>query len=110
MSGETEIVNLVQRLSNYLLDHPRASDTADGIAAWWTAPGAPPSDAVLQAALAWMIDCGVLATFQAADGRTHYRCRHELADLRLRLELGRNLGSLAGGPGAAGGRRGRRPH
>jgi hypothetical protein len=95
MSGEPEVVTLVKRLSNHLLQHRRASDTAEGIASWWIASIPPPNPDALDAALQWMVDCGVLAAVGAADGRVHYRCRRDIDDLELRLDaLARDPHSL----------------
>lgn len=95
MSGEPEVVTLVKRLSHHLLLNRRASDTAEGIASWWLASTPPPHPRALEAALHWMVDCGVLVAVNAADGRIHYRCRHDIDDLELRLDaLARDPHSL----------------
>ncbi len=95
MSEEPEVVSLVKRLSSHLLQHRRASDTAEGIASWWIASSPPPSPGALDAALRWMVDCGVLVALGAADGRVHYRCRQDVDDLELRLDaLARDPHSL----------------
>ena len=44
-----------------------------------------PSPASVEAALCWMVDRGALAAVNAADGRVHYRCRHDRADVGQRL-------------------------
>ncbi len=95
MSDESEFAYLVKRLCAHLRQHRRASDTAQGIASWWIGSDRPPSPVALGAALDWLVDCGVLVAFRAADGRTHYRCPQDIDDLELRLDaLSRDPHSL----------------
>lgn len=86
MSAAPEVVTIVKRLSTYLKKFPQASDTPEGIACWWVEPGVQARLAAVEAALNWMVNCGVLAATSAADGRVHYRCRHDIDDLEVRLD------------------------
>ncbi|MFS8979367.1 hypothetical protein PO002_33620 [Cupriavidus necator] len=52
--------------------NPLACDTQDGIATWWLSPVVVP-ERDLAIALAWLERAGVIASFEAADGRVHYR-------------------------------------
>lgn len=103
MSDEPDVASVVKRLAAYLAGHPRASDTAEGIAAWWLPPPPPVTPEEVAAALSWLVDCGVLAALPAADGRVRYGCRADRPDLALRLgALARDPHALLGtdtGPG-----------
>ena len=101
MSEEPEAVTIVKRLSIYLRKNPQASDTPEGIACWWVEPGTAATPGAVEAALAWMVTCGVVTVVRAADGRVHYRCRRDLDDLEVRLDaLSRDPYSLL--PGSRG--------
>jgi hypothetical protein len=63
---------LVRRLALYLRANPHAGDTEEGIAQWWL--GIEPSSMVLlERALGWFENHGLLETVRIADGRVHYR-------------------------------------
>lgn len=85
MSAELEIVTIVKRLSHYLRKNPQASDTPEGIACWWVEPGVATTPGAIEDALAWMVNCGALASVRAADGRVHYRRCLDSDDLDVRL-------------------------
>ena len=62
----------VQALTAYWLLHPHASDSLEGICRWWL--NATPIPAVLvEQALVWLTERGVVAAQHAADGRVRYR-------------------------------------
>jgi Fe2+ or Zn2+ uptake regulation protein len=77
---------VAQALVSYLLTHPAACDSADGIAHWWfdLEDGVSPNE--LQRTLESLIERGLLESSCAADGRVRYRRRAELAMLRAYLE------------------------
>lgn len=68
---------VANELLTYWRKRPHASDTLEGICDWWLS-SLFASPELVEAALAWLISRGVVATTTAADGRTHYR----LADNR----------------------------
>lgn len=61
----------VQMLARYLRAHPHVCDTAEGIGHWWLLDLAPLP--VVEEALDWMIERGMLEPLPAADGRTRLR-------------------------------------
>ena len=63
---------LVRRLALYLRANPHAGDTEEGIAQWWL--GIEPSSMdLLERALGWFENHGLLEAVRVADGRVHYR-------------------------------------
>ncbi len=86
MPAEPQITSIVKQLSGYWRDHPEASDTAHGILQWWLAPPAKPPQNLLQAALDWMLACGVVDALHAADGRIHFRRHHAKDGLDARID------------------------
>ncbi|MCU7375489.1 hypothetical protein PEC18_32875 [Paucibacter sp. O1-1] len=84
---DPDIMSVVQHLARYLCAYPDACDSAEGIARWWG--GAAEQGAavgVVEAALQWMSACGVVETWQAADGRVLYRGARGDAHLQARLQ------------------------
>jgi Fe2+ or Zn2+ uptake regulation protein len=66
-------MGVVHALLAYLLEHPQASDTSDGIARWWLRADAPVNSARLQLALDWMEEQGLIDRVVAGDGRVRWR-------------------------------------
>jgi hypothetical protein len=62
----------VQALTAYWLAHPHASDTLEGICQWWKSVAPLPAPLVEQA-LQWLVEHGVVVAHRAADGRLRYR-------------------------------------
>jgi hypothetical protein len=62
----------VQELTAYWLQHPHASDTLEGICRWWLSSASIPATLVEQA-LTWLVEHGVVAVHRAADGRVRFR-------------------------------------
>ena len=66
----------VQELTAYWLQHPNASDTLEGISLWWLS--APSFSApMVEQALMWLVERGVVIARRAADGRVRYRLADE---------------------------------
>ena len=86
MALDAEPLAIVHWLTLYLRDHPRAADTADGIATWWLAEHSPINEAHLTAALAWMQINGLVERIGAVDGRVRYHRAAGLPDLELALQ------------------------
>lgn len=62
----------VQALTGYWLQHPHASDSLEGICLWWLNTSPMPAPLVEQA-LAWLTERGVVLAQHTADGRVRYR-------------------------------------
>lgn len=62
---------LVIVLARYLQAHPHASDTPDGISAWWLGDRSEP--ARVQEALDFLVAVGLMERLSGADGRARYR-------------------------------------
>jgi Fe2+ or Zn2+ uptake regulation protein len=72
------MVGVAQELVSYLLTHPGACDTLDGIARWWFETEHSVSVQQLRQALDELVRQGLLEASASADGRVRYR---RLADL-----------------------------
>jgi hypothetical protein len=71
MAIDRTAAGLVHSLTVYLRNHPRASDSPEGIARWWLALDDQPE--ALQRALDWMAGRGWIERSIAADGRVRWR-------------------------------------
>jgi len=69
---DTELLDIVRRVSLYLDANSSACDTAEGITRWWLKlnTGDP---ALLERTLQWMKDHRLLEQLATDDGRVHYR-------------------------------------
>lgn len=63
----------IRALAQYLRDHPRASDSAEGIRRWWLPLGLSVTSDELEKALTWMKQQGLIDDTRGADGRVRYR-------------------------------------
>ena len=70
--NEDEVTEIVRSLAQYLRAHPLACDSASGAAQWWLLPDEASMD-VVERALEWLKQCGVLEETAGSDGRTRYR-------------------------------------
>lgn len=71
---EGQVTAMVSLLAHYLRVHPLASDSASGIAQWWLLPAKVQMD-VLECALGWLKQQGVIEETAGADGRSRFRRR-----------------------------------
>jgi hypothetical protein len=62
---------LVIGLARYLQANPHASDTPDGIGVWWLGGRSEP--ALVQEALDFLVEAGLVERLPATDGRARYR-------------------------------------
>lgn len=79
------MVVVAQELVRYLLAHPGASDTAEGIARWWFESEDGVSPLELKKALDHLVAVGLIEASSAGDGRVRYRRRAGAAALRAFL-------------------------
>ncbi len=79
------MVAVAQELVSYLLTHPGACDTADGISRWWFETVDCVSPQELNQALDTLVQQGLLEACPAADGRVRYRRRADEAALEAFL-------------------------
>ncbi len=78
------------QILSYLVDHPGAGDTAEGIVDWWLAQGdvSIKRDCVEQA-LDELLQRDLITVVRAADSRSHYRLNAEwIEDIRFLLKQG----------------------
>jgi len=72
--GDGQRQQIAGEILSYLLEHPAAADTFEGIARWRIAEEiAMRSAAATEDALAWLIRSGLLREERIAGGRTIYR-------------------------------------
>jgi hypothetical protein len=91
---------LADEVLDYMLRHPEAQDTVEGIAEWWLLERrVARALAEVEAALGTLVAGGFLVANRAEDGRTHYRLnREKQREARRHLrksESGRQKGSTA---------------
>jgi hypothetical protein len=79
------MVAVAQELVSYLLAHPGACDTADGILRWWFETENLVSSQSLKEALVSLVERGLLEASPAADGRVRFKRRADTAALRAFL-------------------------
>jgi Fe2+ or Zn2+ uptake regulation protein len=66
--------NIERTIMSYMLDHPEARDTLEGIAEWWI----PSQEIKIQIqnvkhALSNLVEAGFILEKTMSDGRVHYR-------------------------------------
>ena len=67
------MVAVATALASYLLSHPGACDTADGISRWWFETEDRVGPQTLKQVLDRLVGQGLLEACSAADGRVRYR-------------------------------------
>ncbi len=73
MNHGSELQAVLCALAAYLLAHPKASDTVDGMQRWWFEEGNLVNFDVLAEVLNIMKERGLMEERVAADGRVRYR-------------------------------------
>jgi hypothetical protein len=76
MPDNPELVDLVRKLARYLLDHPQACDTVDGISRWWLANIDGDEPGWTDLALDWLQLHDLAERLNAVDGRVRYRLKN----------------------------------
>ncbi len=79
------MVAVAQELVGYLLTHPGACDTADGIARWWFEREDTVSVQEVKQTLEALVLQGLLEASSSVDGRVRYRRRADEAALKAFL-------------------------
>jgi len=66
---------LIDDILEYLVNHPQAADSVDGVSRWWLARnGAAPPQADVERALATLVERGLLRRVELPDGTVLYCC------------------------------------
>jgi hypothetical protein len=83
--------DLVKQIMAYLVEHPKAQDTLEGILHWWLLEQHIKNLMVeVKEALAELVAQGLLLERRGSDGRIHYRInRRKETHIRALLEKGR---------------------
>ena len=70
---------LADEILRYLLEHPEAKDTIDGIADWWLTERRVRQGIVeVEAALGHLVERGLIDAVEREDGRCHYCLKPEI--------------------------------
>lgn len=89
MTPDVQTLKVVRGLVGYLRDHPRAADTAEGIAMWWlpdrSSNSAYSTYADLSLALNWMQEHQLIEQVRAADGHVRFRRCAAATDIEAAL-------------------------
>lgn len=66
-------IAIAKIIERYVVEHPRAADTAEGIRSWWV-PSERRSDSIedVQMALDYLVECGRLSRSVLPDGAAIY--------------------------------------
>ena len=69
---------LADEIWRYLVEHPEAQDTIEGIADWWlTERRVRQGIAEVEAALQLLVDKGLVGVVRAGDGKKHYSLKRK---------------------------------
>lgn len=85
---KAETSNIRQEILSYLIEHPNAQDTLEGIMNWWLLERQIKHWTVqVEAALAELAEQGVVVEQTGQDGKKHYRVnRGKLGKLHPKLK------------------------
>lgn len=71
---ERERSSIAQGILEYLLNHPEAEDTLEGVVQWWLRDRTiKQKTLVVQKALASLVENGLVVAVTGRDSRIHYR-------------------------------------
>ena len=85
MDDEPEVKAVIAAVARYLLENPRACDTAGGIRRWWLPPDAVRTTDTVGLALDWMRLHELIDMTTAADGRQRFSRRGDGEQLEALL-------------------------
>ena len=85
MAVTQSVRKLVYELCLHLRMNPLASDSIEGISAWWLQTRDSEEADLLQA-LEWLQRGGVIESQSAADGRIRYRRQDPFSDIEAEVE------------------------
>jgi hypothetical protein len=87
-SMESAVSQTALKILNYLVEHPQASDTAEGIAQWWLLERVIiEEEELVQRALNDLVKQGLIIAWQSADARRHYRLNEsQLAEIHQLIQ------------------------
>lgn len=104
-SGQPDIA---QQLLAYLVEHPHAQDTLEGITQWWLLEQEIKRwTAEVQSALADLVARGLVMEREGDDGRVHYRInQHKSEEISALLEERQERRKREPGRKKTGGRKG----
>jgi hypothetical protein len=98
----TDKAQIAQDILRYLVAHPGAQDTIEGIYEWWLLEeDIARRIADVNEALAELIGDGLLVESKGADSRTHYRV-NQVRLSQIMARLGQNDNRACEGDGGAG--------
>ena len=67
--------DLVKAILEYLVNHPQAADSVEGVTRWWLAHnGSAPASSDVESALATLVERGLLRRVELPDGTVLYCC------------------------------------
>jgi len=88
-SGEATRVWVADEVLEYLVQHPDAQDTLEGVCDWWLLERrVRRTVAEVEAALGQLVAKGLVMVQRGKDGKTHYRLNQQ-EDPRIREHLRR---------------------
>jgi hypothetical protein len=81
-SNDGDVERIALEVERYVLCHPAAADTLDGIARWWLVRAVHPPLVLVEAALERLVRRGVLTRHQLPDGNCVYSRAARPAEMR----------------------------
>lgn len=84
--------SLVSAVARYLIEHPAAGDSSQGIRQWWLDNAQEATEMQMEVALHWMVEQALIERVISTDGRVRYS---RLADARQLSSVEKLLPSQA---------------